>query len=361
MSKRTIRLKISVSAILFCALVPVFAQSGRVRDRKKTGDSPADDAVRLRVEEVLLPVSVRTFAGKLPGKLERTDLVVVEDGKKQIVNSVLRSPANLLFILDAGGESVSKNVNLNRDIALKLIDRLGSEDQAAIIIYGDRVNLIADWTRDKKALRDALNWKFRPTLASQFYASLNFAADEVLSRVSGRRSVVIATDGVDSRDSHQFEQALVALHHARATVYVASQGSIIMGLIKPEAFNTFVLYEMLDPKRRARVLELRRYYRELEAAETTLKGFAEETGGAAWCPTDFDAFKDLDQQIAAEMNTEYVVAYQSQRPPDDAKFHSVRVTATRGDLQVRSRRGLYSSHAQKPEAAAAPPSSSAHQ
>jgi len=326
-----------------------FGQSGRVRERGKQPDQQSD-ALRLRVEEVLLPVSVRTSAGRLPTRLDRTDFVVTEDGKRQVINSVLRTPANVLFVLDAGGESVLKNLNLHRDLAMRMIDSLGNEDQAAVITYGDRVNLICNWTRDKRTLKAALNWKFRPGLASELYAGLIYAADEILPRVSGRRSVVVITDGVDSYDDKSFEHTLTELHRARATVYVANQSAILLGALKPRAYNALSWFEMLDPLERARIERMRVYYRQLEAGAVTFKGLAEETGGAAWYPRNIDEFKSLDRTILSEMNMECVIAYQSQRPQDDAKFHSVRVTATRPDLQIRFRRGVYSSVPPKSEA-----------
>src|SRR5438132_13679650 len=76
------------------------AQSGRLRKQapvRPHGDD--DDAVRLRVEEVLLAINVRNAFGKLPVDLKRTDFIVTEDGKRHEVNDVMRTPANILFIL----------------------------------------------------------------------------------------------------------------------------------------------------------------------------------------------------------------------------------------------------------------------
>jgi VWFA-related protein len=343
MIRRATRLKGPIAISLLTYVVfPVLGQSGRIRERPKPQD-PQNDAFKLRVEEVLLPVRIRNHSGKPPANLERQEVIVVEDGKRQTVNSVMRTPANVLFILDTGGESTLKNLNLHRTLASRLLDLLGPEDQAAILTYGEGVKLVAAWTRDKRELKRALDWKFRPGLMSEFYSSLQYAAEEVLPKVGARRSVVIIGDGIDSFDNHRFEQALTQLHHARATVYVVGQNSILLEEIRPEAYNALSWFERLDPKARQRIERLRTYSRQLEAAEVTLKGLAEETGGAAWYPATQEEFQLLDRQICSEMNTEYIVAYQSQRPPDDTKFHSIRVSLTRSDLQVRCRRGVYSS------------------
>jgi Ca-activated chloride channel family protein len=350
----SLKLKAEAAAILWVIIAStaqVHSQSGRMRGQSKPPQHRDDrDAIRLRVEEVLLPVSVHSDYGKLPPNLQRTDFILTEDGKRQVINSVMHTPANILFMLDAGGDSTLKNLNLNRDLALKMVDALGPEDSAAVISYADQTSLLSQWTGDKAELRRALEWKFKLGIKSDFYQSLLYAAEEVLPKVNGRRSVVIVTDGVDSFGEMDFEKVLSALHRARATVYVVSQNEILLRELKPRAFNALSSYEMLDPSARKRIQQLRAYYRQLEAAEITLKGLAEETGGSIWNPTTPDELGKLSPQIVTEIGAEYVFAYSTERQPDDTKFHAINVYATRPGLQVRSCRGIYANVMAKREA-----------
>jgi VWFA-related protein len=336
--------------LTLAVVTDLYAQSGRLRKQAPVRQHAADDddAVRLRVEEVLLAINVRNAFGHLPVDLKRTDFIVTEDGKRHEVNDVLRTPANILFILDTSGEHTLKNINLHRELALKMIDALGTEDRAAIISYGDTIQLLSAWTGDKAALHHALEWKFKPGIESDFYNSLIYGCDEVLSKVSGRRSIVLLTDGIDSYEKPvaegatlMFEKALAALHRARATVYVAGQNEILLKAIKPEAYNALSWYERLDPLQRKKIDRLRRYYRQLEASELSLKGLAEETGGMAWMPESRDVFTGMSNRIVEEIGTECVIAYSTERAADDASFHAIRVYGTRADISIRYRRGLY--------------------
>ena len=327
------------------------AQSGRLRKQapvRPHHSDDIDDPIRLRVEEVLLAINVRNAVGKLPVDLKRTDFIVTEDGKRHEVNDVLRTPANILFILDNSGEQTVKNINAHRDLALKMIDALGAEDRAAIITYGDAIQLLSAWTGDKTTLRRALDWKFKPGIEADFYNSIIYGCDEVLSKVSGRRSIVLLTDGIDSYEKPvaegatlMFEKTLAALHRARATVYVAGQNEILLKALKPEAYNALSWYERLDPLQRKKIDRLRRYYRQLEAAELSLKGLAEETGGAAWLPESREAFAGMSNRIVEEIGTECVIAYSTERAADDANFHAIKVYGTRADISIRFRRGIY--------------------
>jgi hypothetical protein len=107
---------------------------------------------------------------------------------------------------------------------------------------------------------------------------------------------------------------------------------------------------MLDPAARKRIEKLRAYYRQLEAAEITLKGLAEETGGTMWNPSTRLEFGKLGPQIGTEIGTEYLFAYSTERQPDDNKFHAINVYTTKPGWQVRARRGIYASIASKREA-----------
>ena len=57
------------------------------------------------------------------------DILVLEDGVAQQIRSVRRIPANVLLVLDTGGElsglgGLSKRTNLTRDVAIELLNQL---------------------------------------------------------------------------------------------------------------------------------------------------------------------------------------------------------------------------------------------
>ena len=338
----SLKARTSILLLVFAAASSeALAQSGRVRGQSAPRSQGDRDSVRLHVEEVLLPIRVRGDYGKLTVPLRRSDLIVTEDGKRRQVNDVMRTPANVLFILDAGGERTLKDVNAHRVIALKMIESMDEGDRAAIMTYADTVEVLSPWTADKAALRQALQIRFKPGIRSRFYDSLLYAAEELLPLVVGRRSVVIVGDGIETVNPQAFEKALAALHRARAIVYTACPNEILLAAIKPTAYNAMSWYEMIDPGARKRIEALRLWYKQIEAGEVTLKGLAEETGGASWAPPTSDELKALADQIVREIGTEYVIAYSSERPLDDEAFHPVKIYTTQPGIQVRSRRGIY--------------------
>jgi Ca-activated chloride channel family protein len=319
-----------------------FSQSGRNRNSRSPD---ADDAVHLRVEEILLQINVRSDSGKLPDHLSPSDLILAEDKARHPVTALMRSAANILIIMDNCIEfGKYKRVDLNRDAAFAVIDSLGQGDKAAVISYGDKVELLSNWTTDKKALRLAITETYKPRVKSHLYESLIYGADELLQKVSGRRSVVLLSDGYDSYTKANLDKARVALDRARATVYVVAQSSLILKDLKRLAFShspNVALNAGTDPKYREFIANLRRYCTIVESEVATLKALAEDSGGAFWDPTT-DEFKNVSDQVISEIGSEYVVAYSTERSSKDQEFHSLNVYSSRVGLKVRARHGVYS-------------------
>ena len=342
-----------------------YAQSGRVRPTPNLPGDTDKDTLRLRAEEVLLPVSIRSDRGKLPTRLEPADFTITEDDNRQEITSLMRTPANILLILDTSGYVTTlKNANINRELALKLVESLGEQDRAAVITYAEKVELLSSWTNDKAALREALDSRFKLAPRSRLYESLLYAAEKVLPGAAGRRCVVLLTDGVDSFVREAFEKVLPAMHRARATVYVVSHGSMLIRALTPKVSKPPPWWTRLDSVAQKQWLLLRDYVRDVEAGKEPLRKLAEETGGAVWDPEErIDCAKTLRlptaefgtpkapdlsvdcelirNQIVEEIGSEYVVAYSSRRRIDDSAFHKIRIYTKRIDLKVRTRSGLY--------------------
>ena len=333
--------------ITFSLTVIVLAQSGRVRKKP----DPEDDRLRLRAEEVLLPVSVRTDRGALPLYLDKSDLLIVEDGKRQEILSIQKTPANILFILDTSGEATTlKEINLHRTFAGRMIDEMAADDRAAIITYSEKVKLLVGWTEDKKALQSALQESFRPGLKSSLYESLLFAAREVLPGAGARRSVVLVTDGIDSFNPLLLQTAVTELTRARATLYIVFQNEMLLAELRPMVFNKLSRFQMIDPQTRKKFERLRLYARRLESAEVILEQIAEDSGGTIWNPIKRDELEQpapLARQVLKEIGMEFVVAYASPRRESDDSLRKIRVYSNRRDLIVRSRKNVYSASPEK--------------
>src|SRR5882762_5808200 len=164
--------------------------------------SESQEKVRVFTEEVVIPVSAYDDSGHLSAALEPQDILVFEDDVRQTVRSVRRIPANVLLLLDTGGElNPEMSVTTTRDIATRLISNLRTGDRVATIQFGSHLELLHHWTTDRQPLVRALETQLISGKRHQLIKALFAAALQLKEVPAVTRHLVLITDGVDlSRD-----------------------------------------------------------------------------------------------------------------------------------------------------------------
>src|SRR5919202_2168052 len=137
-------------ALVVLAAAPLRAQSGV---RPKPTPTPQDDeAERIYTEEVRLPVFAYDENGVPDIRLERDDVLVVEDDVPQEVRSVRRVPASVVLVLGTGWDlDPIVRANDTRDIALSVIAGLREGDRLAVVQFNGKVDTLQGWTSERAA------------------------------------------------------------------------------------------------------------------------------------------------------------------------------------------------------------------
>src|SRR6185503_4730989 len=111
------------------------------------------ESVKVFTEEILIPVVAYDAYGHFDPTLEPTDILVLEDDVPQQVRSVRHLPANILLVVDMGSQiGETGSAEATRRIAKSIIARLSANDEVAIIQNSNRIELLEDWTTDKRQL-----------------------------------------------------------------------------------------------------------------------------------------------------------------------------------------------------------------
>jgi hypothetical protein len=142
-----------VTGTLNCA----WSQAGRRPVPSPTPPNEEQEPVRVFTEEVRLPVIALDQYGHYDPTLEPDDVLVLEDGVAQQIRSVRHIPANVLLVLDTGGElsglgGSSKNTSLTRDVAIELLSQVKEGTSLAVMQFSNSVELLQPWTPDKNAV-----------------------------------------------------------------------------------------------------------------------------------------------------------------------------------------------------------------
>ena len=379
---------LSLRHILFSIvlLVPLLlAANSYAQDRPqlKPGPSPTpkvepkseeQEPVRVFTEEVRLPVSAMDQYGHYDPSLEIDDVLVLEDGEPQKIRSVRHIPANVLFILDTGGDGnglggLSKKTSTTRAVALKVISRLPEGDRIAVLQSSNQAELLQSWTDDVDEVTRTLTWKMFAGKRSRILETIKKAAQLLSDQPEGSRHVILVTDGVETPGGKvSLDDALKQLLEVRATVHVISYTTFVrqktdqqsVKLVTknnpiagdpvitndptlPPGVNrggpTFGVGITFDPAmRRVR----KAYEAETKKSEKWLATLADETGGRIFLPRSTDEMIDEGEEVAREIGAEYVVTYRPTRPLAGAKpgeYRKVEVASRRVGLHLRSRRG----------------------
>lgn len=338
---------------------------------KETEQEPP---VRVFTEEVRLPVVAVDSYGHYDPTLEPDDVLVLEDGVAQQVRSVRHIAANVLLVLDTGGEvsglgGLSKSTNLTREVAMDLVRRLQEGSWVAVLQFSNSVEVIQPWTKDKQATLKTLKTKVSSGKRARFSEALAAAAQQLKGRPEGSRHVVMITDGVDTPGGKMDRaEAVRRLTAARATVHIISYTEFVRqksdkkttkvsmveqrptsispisrtdptlppGTTRAPAFGVNITF---DPAMR----RLRKAYEaDVKKSQQVLTNVAEETGGKMLLPVSSEEMIAKAGEVARAIGSEYVVTYRPKRPlaaASPGEYRRIQVSSRRVGLSLHSRRG----------------------
>jgi VWFA-related protein len=334
--------------------------------------SESPDKVKVFTEEVVIPVGAYDDSGHLSAALEPQDILVFEDDVRQTVRSVRRIPANVLLLLDTGGElNPAMSVSTTKEIATRLISNLRTGDRVAAMQFGSHLELLNDWTTERAQLIRAINTKLISGQRPQLIKALSAAAQRLKEVPAGTRHIVLITDGVDaSDDSAALTEAIRQLLDANVTVHVIGYGAlgrkkidkqnppvkitnqkrksaqdiadeIMYPTKQPEYKKWNKIYLIIDTDFAMR--KKRGAYEEAtRKGELWLRSLAEETGGLVFIPSSLEEMAPRADEIAREIDSQYVVTYTPKRPLAEAtveEYRRINVAAGVIGLHVHARRG----------------------
>jgi len=186
--------------------------------------TPPDDSVKVRTDEVRLNVMAQTAQGRFVSTLKPDDLLIVEEGDPQMITSMRHLSANVLFLLDTGGDlNLVKSTSLTKLIAAMAIASLAPDDSVSVIEYNDKVEIVSDWTTDRDLVYPNIESKLFSSKRSRFAEGLAAAVKMFSERPLENRHIVIVSDGVDTvSERPAVRSAMQNLLAANISVHVIS-------------------------------------------------------------------------------------------------------------------------------------------
>lgn len=370
-----------VITVLFGALAVASAQSGRVKATPTP--TPEDDTVRIVTEEIKLNVLAFDEKGDFFRDVNERDLVISENNILHQPVSVRRLPANVLIIMDTGGElRAVKSLDQTRKVAKALVDALRPGDSVAVLQYADKAEIVSEWTSDKGQAQAAIK-RAKFGRRSMFVDAIKLATDFMLRSGLDNKHIILISDGTDSmgRSSAKFD-AFQRLMATDISVHVISYTSMEAADIEPRTKGisntpppkampdeitatlpngvkdkgvkvgpTISLDRTLIKKMKARQLEL-------ETSQLQLEKLAESTNGEYILPTSLEEMVEKAALVAKMVDASYVVTYMPKVSVVETRGiaeRNIDVTSRRAGLIVVARRKLLFDTKNQPKSVSSKP------
>jgi len=345
---------------LIAAVLSVFLPDtlGHQQKEKNPPGQQAGEVIELRSDLVSFTASVIGPNGESLTNLKVENFIVYENGERQQIShfATVDAPVDIALIIDSSG-SMQGQLETVRRAALNFIERMRPQDRFAVVEFSRDVNLLTDFTKERKKGKDVVN-RIRGGSATSFYDALYVVADELLGKLQGRKAMIVLSDGVDSSSFYDSQQASSLLERSGASVYfieVDTEEYTVDGLRR----GKFTLSpEQMERYRRAfRPNDLPIRYRnplfftpdEIEEiarglyriARRDLRQLAERTGGRVYPMKRFSDLNEIYAKIAAELGTLYSIGYYPTNRKHDGQWRSIRVEVTIAGAQVNARSGYW--------------------
>jgi len=184
------------------------------------------------VKVVNVLATVRNRTGSLVGGLSQEDFLLFEDGRPQTIRYFAREsdlPLTLGLMVDTSA-SQRRVLDSERGASLRFLDRVFREnkDHVFIMQFDTNVQMRQPPTSSVRKLDEAMAYVDTETerqLRQQggggtlLYDAVASASEEVMRKQTGRKALIVLSDGVDFGSENTLKEAVEAAERAETLVY----------------------------------------------------------------------------------------------------------------------------------------------
>jgi VWFA-related protein len=307
-------------------------------------DAPTTFSTDVRV--VNLFATVHDDHGHVVRNLTADDFTLEEDGRPQTIRYFSQEsdlPLTLGLLIDT---SLSQRRVLGEERAASyrfLSQVLRPDKDRAFVIHFDReVELLQDLTSSRQKLDDALAELETPSRGPRYgggrhggsgmghhgggggtllYDSVLLASDELMRKLSGRKALILLTDGVDNGSKVSLARAIESAQRADALVYSILFSDREMPGGRGRNYGG---YSSVDGKK-------------------ILQRLSRETGGSFFEVSDSKPISAIYTQLEEELRSQYSVGYTSDQPGAGPGYRKIHLATKQPGLRVEARDGYYAS------------------
>jgi Ca-activated chloride channel family protein len=254
------------------------------------------------VDVIQITAVVTDGDGRFVSGLKSEDFKVFDDDKPQVLTNFASEniPLELVVALDVSGSMVDALPSVKRH-ATDFLAQLRPSDQVTLLAFNDNIITPARRSTDQAARAKAIA-RLAPWGGTALYDAIVHALD-LLGRQSGRRALVVFSDGEDQSSNTPIATVLKRAEASDATIYMIGQGRALRA----------------------------------SALQQLMKQLAAGSGGRAFFSGEEAKLEAIFQDIIEDLRHQYLLGYAA---PDNARsgeLHRIRVEVPGRGHNVRAR------------------------
>src|SRR5689334_21366817 len=158
----------------------------------------AGDVIKVNTSLVTIPVSVMDRDGRYVPNLQKEEFRIWEDGVEQEVAffQSVDKPFSVVLMLDTSPSTAFRLEDI-QDAAISFVNQLRNDDRVMVVSFNDNIRILSEFTTDRRKLERAIQ-RARTDDGTRLYDAVDMVINQQLSRVQGRKAIVLFTDGVDT-------------------------------------------------------------------------------------------------------------------------------------------------------------------
>jgi Ca-activated chloride channel family protein len=326
--KHFVRYFLFIAALAACALIwsgASVSTHGQQRQQQQAVPTPTpqgDQVERITIREVRLPITVLDKKEQPVTGLTRNDFIIMEDKVPQQVISFRDENESLpvwVGVLMDTSSSTAGKLKFEQESAKDFIYTVVSnrKDRVAFATFDDDIALRQDFTAKLDDLDKAVDGVKKPGKQTALYDAIWQFCDEKMRGVSGRRVMVIITDGDDTYSRATLRDAIDIAQRTETIIFAISTKAGLSGSVPG--------VEMGQVRDRG---------------DQDLVKLCEETGGTAFFTGDRLALERSFTKISKQLRSQYLITYKptNDRYDGSTRRIDVKLVNNRDGYKIRTRR-----------------------
>lgn len=293
-----------------------------------------DDVVRVETNLVTIPVSVFDRNGLYIPGLKESDFKIFEDGREQEIAyfGTTDKPFTVIILIDTSPSTAYKIEEI-QEAARAFVDQLKPQDSVMVIEFDAGIHVLTEATNDRGKIYKAIR-KADFGNGTSLYDAVDYSLRKKLSKVAGRKAIVLFTDGVDTTSMKaNFDHTIDLAEESDSLIFPIYYNTFFDNRLPPGSVN----FPM--PGRHGGMINTRgtkpsdyalgrRYLEELSSV----------TGGRVFRPEATPggltaAFEGIAEELRRQYNIGYVPDVEGKR----GQRKQIKVRVNRPNLVLRAR------------------------